>query len=171
MSKFTDNLAVIPRVAKVTAWIVALGFGAGIAYLVNFPPDGKPIPPAAKLVMPFLVGVVMLVLIHLIGYVYGDAKRRGLRYVMWTLLAIFVPDSIGIILYFILRDPLPMSCPKCGTSVLAKYTFCPSCGTSVKPTCSQCGKPVEVTWKNCGHCGASLPGVPQRSASSSAPIT
>ncbi|HXW17835.1 MAG TPA: zinc ribbon domain-containing protein [Candidatus Acidoferrales bacterium] len=164
MSKFTDNLAVIPRVAKVIAWIAALGSGAGIAYLTSFPPDGKPVPPAARVLMPILVAVVVLVLIHLIGYVYGDAKRRGMRYVMWTLLAIFVPDSIGIILYFILRDPLPVNCPKCGASVLSKYTFCPSCGTSVKPTCPQCGKPVEPTWRNCGHCGAPLPGVPQRAA-------
>ena len=30
---------------------------------------------------------------------------------LWTLLAIFIPNAIGIILYFILRDPVPVPCP------------------------------------------------------------
>jgi hypothetical protein len=158
MSKFQDNIRIIPRAAKVTAWIVSLGFGLALGILVTHPPDGKPVPLAAKILMPFFIFVAALVYIHLIGYVYGDAKRRGMRYVMWTLLAIFIPDAIGIILYFILRDAMPVTCPSCGTSVLSKFTFCPNCGTSVKPTCPHCGKAVELGWTHCAHCGSTLPG-------------
>ena len=33
--------------------------------------------------------IFLFVLVVLIGYVNGDAKRRGMRHVLWTLLAIF----------------------------------------------------------------------------------
>jgi hypothetical protein len=58
----------------------------------------------------------LLVFVLLIGYVNGDARRRGMRYVLWTLLAIFIPNAIGIILYFVLRDPLMRVCQQCGTA-------------------------------------------------------
>jgi hypothetical protein len=165
MSKFRDNLSVIPRGAKVAAWLVSLGLAAFVGFMASFPPDkSQPLPPAARVFVPMLTFLVVFVIIMLDGYVYGDARRRGMRYVMWTLLAIFVPDAIGVILYFILRDPMPVSCPSCSASVLSKFTFCPSCGTSVKPVCSNCGKPVEVAWSNCAHCGSKLPGIPQRAA-------
>jgi len=165
MSKFRDNLRVIPKGAKLTAWIVSLGLATFILCMALFAPQGnEPLPTAAKVFLPTFAFAITLTIIMLIGYVYGDAKRRGMRYIMWTLLAIFVPDAIGIILYFILRDPLPLICPKCGTSVLSKYTFCPACGTSVKPVCPQCGKPIELAWCNCANCGSKLPGVPMQMA-------
>jgi Double zinc ribbon len=158
MSRFRDNLRVIPRAARVTAWIIALAMAGLVEYLGMYPPDkSEPLPLGLKIFMPLVVFSILFVYIQLIGYVHGDAKRRGMRYVMWTLLAIFIPDGIGMILYFILREPVPVTCPSCGSSVLAKYTFCPNCGTSVKPTCPQCGKAVELGWTHCGHCGATLP--------------
>jgi RNA polymerase subunit RPABC4/transcription elongation factor Spt4 len=85
-----------------------------------------------------------------------DAKRRGMRYVMWTLLAIFIPDAIGIILYFILRDPLPKPCTGCGAAVKPGFTYCPKCGTEVRPACSSCGKAIEPDWLNCAYCGKKI---------------
>ncbi|MGC1686219.1 MAG: zinc ribbon domain-containing protein [Candidatus Acidiferrales bacterium] len=165
MSRFQDNLSVIPRAAKVTAWIVALGCAVLVGILSTFPPDhSEPIPLVGRILLPILAFATLFTYIALIGYVYGDSKRRGMRYVMWTLLAIFIPDAIGIILYFILRDAMPIKCPSCGTSVLSKFTFCPSCGTSVKPTCSHCGKAVDLAWTHCAHCGSTLPGHLPRTA-------
>lgn len=161
MSKLQDNLRVIPTPAKVTAWILSLAATVFVLVVTNTAPD---VPMPAKVLLPIFMFAVVFTLAMLIGYVYGDARRRGMRYIMWTLLAIFVPDAIGIILYFILRDPLPVSCPKCHTSVLSKYAFCPACGTPVKPMCPQCGKPVEPAWSNCAYCGTKLPGVPQSAA-------
>ena len=60
----------------------------------------------AKLAMSVLPGLPLFVLVLLIGYVNADARRRGMRYVMWTWLAILIPNAIGIILYFVLREPL-----------------------------------------------------------------
>ena len=97
--------------------------------------------------------LVLVAWVVLIGYIYGDAKRRQMRHVMWTLLAIFVPHAIGMIFYFILRDPPPKTCPGCGHVEKARFPFCPHCGTLMQPTCPECDKPVESTWANCASCG------------------
>ncbi len=166
MSTWSERIGVIPRTAKVVAVLLGIGFGCLIAVLSHLPPSHNeaPLPAAAKVILPLAMAIVVLIYVLLIGFVYGDSKRRGMRYVMWTLLATFLPDAIGIILYFILRDPLPVICPHCSTKVLSKFTFCPSCGTSLKPTCPHCGQAVEPTWSNCGHCGTKLPGPQPRTA-------
>jgi Double zinc ribbon/Phospholipase_D-nuclease N-terminal len=157
---FRKELRAIPR----TAWIIAFACYAALAILIHFlmSPDRGPggmatWPLAGQLAFNFLIPVILLLHILLCGYIYGDAKRRGMRQVMWTLLAMFVPDFIGVILYFILRDPLPGDCPSCHSLVLAKFTFCPNCGTSVRPVCPQCGKAIDPGWTNCGYCGTKVP--------------
>ena len=92
----------------------------------------------------------------LIGYVYGDARRRGMRYIMWTLLAIFLVNGIGIILYFILREPLLAYCSKCGSGVQHGYAYCPRCGANVLPACPACRRVVQVGWSHCAWCGANF---------------
>lgn len=158
MSRFTKELRVIPTAAWIVAGFVNLCFTLPL-FLLTAPTDrvvGKwPRWGQALLVCAMFLFVVALV--ALIGYVYGDAKRRQMRYVMWTLLAIFVPHGIGMILYFILRDPLPKPCPGCGHIEKAKLPFCPRCGTLLQPTCPKCDKPVEPTWANCAYCGQQLP--------------
>jgi hypothetical protein len=114
-------------------------------------------PEIGKLALPTAAALVISTMVMLIGYIYGDAKRRGMRYVMWTLLAIFIPDAIGIILYFILRDPMPNPCPGCGADVNSTFTFCPSCSTPLRATCTQCGRPMERGWRHCPNCGTAAP--------------
>ena len=154
---FRKELRVISR----TAWIIAGLFYVGMATLAWFlvPTDHEMSqwPRNSQLAFIFLLPLFFFLIIPLYGYVYGDAKRRGMRYVMWTLLAIFVPDFIGVIIYFILRDPLPLDCPSCHNLVPSKFTFCPHCGNALRPHCPQCGKSVERAWTNCGYCGTKLP--------------
>jgi hypothetical protein len=165
MSRFQEVLDVIPRGAKATAGIISLSLAALVVYATFHPAKGgEALPTVGKVLLPMLAFAVPFVGIMLYGYIYGDAKCRGMRYVMWTLLAIFIPYAIGIILYFILRDPLPSACPTCRAKVFPKHTFCPSCGTPVRPVCPQCGKRVEIEWRNCGYCGTKLPNVLQPNA-------
>ena len=153
-----ETLSVIPRGAKALATIVSLCLAGLIVVIAQHPAkNGHPLGPTGKVLLPLFMFAVTFFGIMLYGYIFGDAKRRGMRYVVWTLLALLIPYAIGIILYFILRDPLPSICPACGTKVLSKHTFCVSCGTRVKPACPQCGKQVESGWSNCGNCGAKLP--------------
>jgi Double zinc ribbon len=165
MSRLREELRVIPR----TAWILA-----PIAYLtaatllfevaVRRDPQMGQWPLAGQLAFCYGALLLLAAAILLVGYVYGDAKRRGMRYVMWTWLALLIPDGIGIILYFILRSQLPKPCPGCSAKLKSGYAFCPHCGTALQPRCPNCGQGVEPAWANCPHCGTKLPMQPLRAA-------
>lgn len=157
MSSFGSNLKIIPRAAWIVSFFCYAALATVIAVAAQHDSHMSQWPLAGRLAFMLSIPLVLLFFIPLYGYIYADAKRRGMRYVMWTLLAIFVPDAIGVILYFILRDALPAECPACHTSVLAKFTFCPKCGASVRPSCSQCGRIIEHGWANCAYCGAKVP--------------
>jgi len=151
MSRFPEEMKVIPW----GAWVVAVCTGLGIALLLQLqglPNDSKLI----QVCFSTLMGLILFIYTLLIGYVNGDARRRGMRYVMWTLLSIFIPNGIGIILYFILRDPLPQVCPKCGVTVRSKGAFCPACGAALANTCPACHRAVEPGWSHCTSCGAAV---------------
>jgi hypothetical protein len=154
MSRFRDELRVIPIVAWILASIIGLVMGAAA---VGVRLIGQPLGFAEFfLIIPIAIFLVIYVL--LAGYVYGDARRRGMRYVVWTLLAIFVPYGIGILLYFLLREPITRPCPSCGALHKAGLAYCPNCGAAVGRVCAQCSRPAEESWRNCGHCGAALAG-------------
>ena len=159
MSSLREELRIIPRGAWVAGGLLYAGLVVGIACAIRYG-DDPTIAAWPFSLKAFLAGgpsLFLLAFVALVGYVHGDAKRRGMRHVMWTLLAIFVPYAIGIITYFILRDPLPRACPVDGRMVPAKFAYCPHCGTALKRTCPHCGKAVELTWSNCGFCGTRLP--------------
>ena len=159
MSRFTEELRIIPKTAWAFAILIYLG-SSTMLFIVALPsdPNMRHWPLLGQIAFCYGMMLLIFALVLLDGYVYGDAKRRGMRYVMWTWLAVLVPDGIGIILYFILRDPMPSPCPKCAATIPAKYPFCPQCGTPIKMTCPRCGKPVERAWTNCAFCGIKLPG-------------
>lgn len=73
---------------------------------------------------PFLVTYVLLA-----GYVYGDAARRGMPPVLWTALAVLIPNGVGFVLYFLLRKPILHACAGCGAGVGPDALFCPRCGS------------------------------------------
>jgi len=62
------------------------------------------------------------------GYVYADAKRRGMPPVLWTALVVLIPNGVGFVLYFLLRKPMSHPCPRCGRGVAPDDAFCPRCG-------------------------------------------
>ena len=158
MSRFGDGMRIIPGTAKTIALVAYLAL-ANLAFFVMIPGDRHMREWAVWQRVLFSGGVFLVAAawILLVGYVYADAKRRGMRYVMWTWLAALIPDGIGIILYFLLRDALPRPCPGCSTVVKAGYTFCPHCGAATQPTCPHCGRGVEGAWSQCPHCGSGLP--------------
>jgi hypothetical protein len=63
-----------------------------------------------------------------LGYVYGDARRRGMSPLLWVLAAFLVPNLVGFLLYFLLRKPLLEPCGGCGCGMEAEQAFCPACG-------------------------------------------
>ena len=160
MSRFRQEWDLIPGVAFVVAGVVYLAYVTLMAFVWLAGPivEGDAIP--AILWGWFLVtaalGVLMVPFILLVGYVWSDAKRRGMNAVLWVLLAIFIPNAIGIILYFILRDPLSVPCPSCGTPAGKDQAFCAGCGAAVRRGCPQCRRPVQEGWTHCAGCGAAI---------------
>lgn len=92
----------------------------------------------------------------LIGYVSSDAGRRGMSRLGWTLLAIFIPNALGIVLYFVLRKPLIATCPQCGGPLEPGFGFCPQCRHHLNPTCPKCQRSVHAGDKFCPYCGSDL---------------
>ena len=161
MSRFDREWALVPQAARWIAALASLAFVALMAAVFLLPAWASGEARALYALVPIflltLFGVVPLALyVLLVGYVYGDARRRGMNAVLWTLLAVFIPSAVGIILYFILREPVPVPCPSCGTPSSKSDAFCARCGCAVRRACAQCRRPVEAGWSNCPSCGVPL---------------
>src|SRR5207237_5033524 len=93
---------------------------------------------AAMVPLAVLGGTILGCYVLLIGYVNRDAGRRGMSRLGWTLLAIFIPNALGIVLYFVLRKPRSATCPQCGAPVQSGYGYCPQCGKNLGLHCPRC---------------------------------
>jgi hypothetical protein len=165
MTRFDQEWALVPTGARWVAALVGLAMTGLMASLFLLPLIVEREYKGLLFVFPVflmtLIGAAALAIyVLLIGYVYGDARRRGMNQVLWTLLAIFIPSAIGVILYFILRDPVPVPCPSCNMLAPRGHAYCAGCGAAVRSACPQCRQPVEAGWKNCVRCGVSLAGTP-----------
>jgi RNA polymerase subunit RPABC4/transcription elongation factor Spt4 len=121
-----------------------------------WPRETDPPPLPLQIVIPFLPATILAFLALMVGYVNRDAGRRGMSRTLWTLLVIFIPNAIGFILYFLLRNPIRVECPKCGTVIDPRVNFCPRCGHSFHPTCPQCRAAVRPGDAFCPNCGTQL---------------
>ena len=109
-----------------------------------------------RCLMGILAGTVLGCYAVLIGYINQDSGRRGMSRVLWTLMAIFVPNGLGIVLYFVLRKPRTAHCPKCDAEVEPGFSFCPRCQNRLQPTCPHCQRSVDPGNKFCPYCGGAL---------------
>jgi len=92
----------------------------------------------------------------LIGYINRDAKRRGMSPTLWTIMALIIPNALGIILFFLLRQPRSSVCPLCANAVQAGFNFCPRCNCKLGPSCPQCQRVVAADAIYCPYCGTPL---------------
>jgi RNA polymerase subunit RPABC4/transcription elongation factor Spt4/putative effector of murein hydrolase LrgA (UPF0299 family) len=141
-------------VIPATAWLIA-GIVFALLFLlcsvILLRENEAPVP--VRILAPILLPLLVAAYIVAVGYVYGDSRRRGMRHVMWTLLAIFIPNGVGLILYFILRDPMPVYCSRCGHPMNSGFAFCPGCGSNILPACPGCHRTLQPGWTHCAWCG------------------
>jgi len=150
-----NELKIIPKAMVGAAILVFFGMQA-LLLLVAFRRDMHAPPVAIQSLLALLAGSLLAVVVLLIGYVNRDAKRRGMNSVLWTVLVIFVPNAIGYIIYFVVRDPIRSPCPQCGTIVTPGFNFCPKCKFNLHPACPQCHRAIEVGATFCPYCSAEL---------------
>ena len=170
-SKFADELRIIPRWLVFTCLVltmIAMIVGVSIN-LVNmgtdrevFPPElrNQPLPASLALAgLILLVAILLSATLFMFGYVYRDASRRGMNPVLWTIVVLILSPGygiLGLVIYLLVREPLPYACPQCATSVSARFNFCPNCKTNLHPACSHCQREVSDTDRFCPYCGNDL---------------
>ncbi len=84
--------------------------------------------------MGLLAGCFVALWVACLGYVYADARDRGMPPILWTLLAALVPNLLGFLFYFALRRPLLRSCPRCAQAIYIGQRFCAACGLDTFPS-------------------------------------
>lgn len=128
---------VVPRPAKSIAFTIpalAVVIGLAFGFSQRFAP-GLPFPPPVfGLGAGLIVGVLSGLWVLCLGYVYADARRRGMPPIPWTLIAAFVPNLLGFLFYFALRRPLLVPCPRCSQPVYTGQRFCAMCGFDTFPS-------------------------------------
>jgi hypothetical protein len=171
--RFWNELRIIPRwlfvlVAMLYALALVIALTVNMAQSHNpngnqmFPPELRDNPALAQLALSGLITLATLCFaffIFMIAYVNRDASRRGMNSALWTLMVIiFLPTwgLIGLIVYLLMREPLPYPCPECATTVNARFNFCPNCKCNLHPACPQCKREVGELDKFCPHCGNDL---------------
>jgi hypothetical protein len=151
-SHFRDELAIIPPVATWIAFAVFALIEIGLLWIL--PRHGCDLPPRPWWpIIAVVGGAFVAIIILMIGYVNADSKRRGMNSLLWTLLVIFIPKALGFIAYFLLRKPLLVPCPKCGTPAIPDFRFCHKCGYALSPTCAHCGRAISHDFACCPYCG------------------
>jgi len=128
-----------------------------LIYAVMLPNDRHHRPLAVVAFWGITVGMFFAFHMLMIGYVTRDAKRRGMNPLLWILVLIaLMPAGVGFIVYFMLRQPLVLTCPKCTRQVEARFNFCPRCQHQLNPVCPECRHGVTPGDAFCANCGNSL---------------
>ncbi|WP_374018321.1 zinc ribbon domain-containing protein [Paenibacillus thiaminolyticus] len=105
--------------------------------------------------------LAMAALVFGIGrFIYKDASRHGMDPWLWTTIAVYVPNLIGVILYFVARGRsdtaghASIPCRNCGRLLTDDQLYCPRCGTERGRLCERCRNPLHPSWEYCPGCGA-----------------
>jgi len=172
-STFREEVRILPKwLVWTCVGLTILALVIGVAVNVNGVKTGGEIFPGDEslrnhpLLSTFgIIGVILLAgfilsaFILTLGYVYRDAKRRGMNGALWMLLVLILSPAylfIGLIIYLLIREPLPYMCPQCAATISARFNFCPNCKYNLHPSCPKCQREVSDTDKFCPYCSTQL---------------
>ena len=123
-------LSVVPKAVQL--WAVAI---VAAAVLIGFVVGSYAVANGAVLRTMFAyagaalaVGIVIAIWLLCLGFVFADSRRRGMRAIGWTLVAMLMPNLLGFLLYFVMRRPLAAPCASCGNAIPVDQPFCSWCG-------------------------------------------
>lgn len=155
-----ERFRLADEIRIIRGWVLGLAVALFLAFqalpvAIHYT-DRDPSPIPALVAMGLGGGLLLVILVLLFGYVNADAKRRGMHSMLWTLISIFVPYLMGVVAYFLVREPLPFNCPQCGAVVTARFYFCPGCKYNLRRACPQCKCEVRPDDKYCPYCAQEL---------------
>ena len=101
-SGFAGEIKIVPLWAWALAGIVFVA--AQVFFNVVVARHGGGPPVWARPLLGLAAGLGGVCYLLLIGYINRDAKRRGMSPTLWTIMAVIIPNALGIILYFLLRQ-------------------------------------------------------------------
>lgn len=146
------------KIIPVWAWTLAAISCAGVQIFCDvfwsMQPKGPPV--WAGVAMGLVAGLLLGCFFLLLGYVNRDSRRRGMSPALWTCVVLLIPNGLGFLLYFILRQPISVTCPQCGNPVQPGTNFCPKCRCRLSASCPQCQRAVGLNDVYCPNCGAPL---------------
>jgi hypothetical protein len=160
----SEDVSLIPRWSMVAA---VLAFCAvEYFYWVILPGERQHAGPPIGLRIYFSLswGALAALNFLMVGYVSRDAARRAMSTSFWMIFCFLMPVGIGLVVYFLLRQPVLTRCPACGTDVQHDYHHCPQCNYQLVANCGCCYRTVHITDLYCTRCGHDLAGdnTPQR---------
>jgi Phospholipase_D-nuclease N-terminal len=126
-------LSVVPKSFKIGAFVVvgcAALAGLVIGYVHVYQQGAALHTMFVEGGFSLLAGCVLAIWLLCLGYVYADARQRAMPPVLWTLVALLVPNLLGFLLYFAMRRPLTITCTSCGGASSPDQRFCSWCGHS-----------------------------------------
>ena len=153
-ARFKDELSIVSTWVYFLAVAVFASMFVLITVLIHKDHNAPPF--ALRLLLAAMAGTVLGCYVVLIGYINRDAARRGMSRLLWTLIAVLIPNGLGIVLYFVLRKPRAANCPQCTADVEAGCSFCPRCRCRLQPACPHCQHSVNLGDKFCPYCGGAL---------------
>lgn len=153
-TRFKDEMRIVSPWGFFIAVMLGLALAVLFVVFVGMDPKAPTLP--VRCLLAAVMATLVACYVVLIRYINADAGRRGMSRVWWTLLAIFVPNGLGIVLYFVLRKPRAAHCPQCSAQVEPGFSFCPRCSYRLQPACPTCHRSVDFADKFCPYCGGSL---------------
>ncbi|MBI1983152.1 MAG: zinc ribbon domain-containing protein [Acidobacteria bacterium] len=154
-TQFSEEVRLVPWWAITLAVVLFVGIQV-LMHVLGFRREPNPPPVPFQILIGLLIGTLAAFVMLLIGYVNRDSGRRGMNSTLWTLLVIFIPNAIGFILYFLLRQPILIQCPQCGTATNPNVNYCSKCKYNLRPTCSNCKHAVTPGDRFCPYCAYDL---------------
>ena len=148
---FRGEISIISPVAYAIAGIVFVAIIPLFVVLVGRDRGAPEFP--IRVVLGFVCAILLACYVLLVGYINRDAGRRGMSRLLWTLVAVFVPDGLGIVLYFVLRKPRSSVCPQCSSPVEPGFSYCPYCRYHLQPVCPHCQRSMMARGVYCPYCG------------------
>jgi hypothetical protein len=153
-TRFKDEIRII------SSWVFFLAAFVFLSVVVLFVAvlgkDHNAPPVVVRELLGVVAGAVVGCYIILIAYINRDAGRRRMSRLLWTLIAICVPNGLGIVLYFVLRKPRTANCLQCDAELEPGFSFCPRCRNRLQPVCPHCQRSVDLGDKFCPYCGGVL---------------